>query len=262
MNIHRITALMYRYSMLLRHDLGKILDTLYWPLIDIFSWGFLTIYLSRSQLFLNNFATTLLSAIILWTFVYQIARDVAVSFLDDLWDRNVLNLYGSPLRPGEFLVASFMIALLRVIITFTVLSVIAYFGYGFNIMSLGVYLGLFILVLVIFSYTIGIIATTMILRFGQSVEIFAWSVPAILSPVSAVFYPVSVLPEFVQRISYLFPTTYVFEGMRAILLQGEFIWQYIVVAFILDAFYLAAVIIMFFGVFHYVRKTGLIGRFS
>ncbi|OGG26291.1 hypothetical protein A2960_04940 [Candidatus Gottesmanbacteria bacterium RIFCSPLOWO2_01_FULL_39_12b] len=248
--------------MLLRHDLGKVIDTFYWPLIDIVTWGFLTVYISRNQNIQNNFILVLLSAIILWTLVYTVARDVAVCFLDDMWDRNVVNLYCSPLKPIEFLTASFLIALFRIILTLGVISITAYLFYSFNILILGAYLGLFFLILIVFSYTIGIFATTLILRFGPGVEIFAWSFPAILSPISAVFYPISVLPQFLQNIALLFPTSYVFGGMREILLTGTIVWQDMAIAALLDIIYLIIAFLLFFKVFNDVRKNGLIARFS
>jgi len=261
-NFNRVIALIYRYTMLLRHDLGKVIDTFYWPLIDIVTWGFLTVYISRNQNIQNNFILVLLSAIILWTLVYTVARDVAVCFLDDMWDRNVVNLYCSPLKPIEFLTASFLIALFRIILTLGVISITAYLFYSFNILILGAYLGLFFLILIVFSYTIGIFATTLILRFGPGVEIFAWSFPAILSPISAVFYPISVLPQFLQNIALLFPTSYVFGGMREILLTGTIVWQDMAIAALLDIIYLIIAFLLFFKVFNDVRKNGLIARFS
>lgn len=262
MNWNRIVALMYRYTMLLRHDFGKVADTFYWPLIDIFSWGFMTIYISQTQLPQSNIAKVLLSAIILWTLVYTVARDVAISFLDDMWDRNVINLYCSPLKPTEFLVSSLLIAVFRVVLTTTVLVTVAYLFYSFNIFMLGIYFFIFFLILVVFSYAIGVFATSLIMRFGPGVEIFAWSVPAILSPISAVFYPLSILPPSIQTIAYFFPTSYIFEGMRTVLVGGIFNWQYLLIASILDIIYLLGAYILFFKVFNDVRKNGLIARFS
>jgi len=262
MNFNRINALIYRYTMLLRHDLAKVIDTFYWPIIDIVSWGFMTIYISKNQSSSLNFVVILLSAIILWTIVYTVARDVAVCFLDDMWDRNIVNLYCSPLKPLEFLMASFIITVSRVIITITVISFVAYLFYSFNILMMGIYFGLFFLILVIFSYAIGIFATTLILKFGPGVEIFAWSIPAILSPISAVFYPISILPSSLQYLSFMFPTSYVFEGMRSILITGRFELENLILAGILDLIYLSFAFILFFKVFYDVRKSGLITRFS
>ena len=262
MNWSRISALMYRYVMLLKHDLGKVLDTFYWPLIDIFSWGFMTIYISKNQLVQNNIASILLAAIILWTLVYTVARDVAISFLDDMWDRNVVNLYCSPLKPSEFLISSLIIAVFRVILTTVTLGIVAYFIYSFNILSLGIYFFLFFLILVTFSYAIGIFATALILRFGPGVEIFAWSIPAIISPISAVFYPLSILPSYIQKVAMLLPTSYIFEGMRGILTNGIFNWQNLIIAGILDIIYLIAACIFFFKIFNYAKKSGIIARFS
>lgn len=262
MNWNRIVALMYRYIMLLRHDFGKVADTFYWPLIDIFSWGFMTIYISQTQLPQSNIAKVLLSAIILWTLVYTVARDVAISFIDDMWDRNVVNLYCSPLKPIEFLISSLLIAVLRVILTMLVLTTLAYFFYSFNILILGFYIFLFFLILVTFSYSIGIFATALIMRFGPGVEIFAWSIPALLSPISAVFYPLSVLPTYVQFIARMFPTSYIFEGMRTVIATGSMDFRNLYFASILVVFYLFWAFVLFYKVFNDIRKNGLIARFS
>jgi ABC-2 type transport system permease protein len=262
MNRQRIKALIYRHLMLLRHDLGKVLDTFYWPLIDIFSWGFLTVYISENQVAVNNLAGILLSAIILWTLVYTVARDVTISFLDDMWDRNVVNLYCSPLKPIEFLAASLIMAVFRVILTTIVLILVAFFFYSFNILILGFYLILFFLILVIFSYSMGIFATALIMRFGPGVEVFAWSIPAVLAPISGIFYPLSILPPSIQKIAHLFPTSYIFEGMRGILTNGVFNWQNLFSAALLDLGYLILAFVIFYKIFNDVKKNGLIARFS
>src|SRR3990172_1881555 len=225
MSFTRIKALMFRYIMLLKHDLGKIMDSFYWPLIDIVAWGFLTIYFNKTPSENNYLGKALLSAVILWTIVYTVARDIAISFLDDMWDRNVLHVYGSPLKPSEFLTASFLIAVGRVVLVIAMLTVIAFLFYSFNLFILGIYFGLAFLTLVLFAFAIGVFAVALIMRFGPGVEIFAWSVPAIISPISGVFYPISVLPSWLKIISYFFPTSYVFEGMRQVLTIAVVPWE-------------------------------------
>lgn len=261
MSWNRIYALIYRYALIMRHDMARILDTFYWPFIDLFVWGFLTVYLNKTQLELGLFTSTLISGIILWTLVYSLARDIAVSFLDDMWDRNVINLYCSPLKPSEFLIASFIVSFIRVTVTTLFMIGIAYLFYSYNILIMGIYFLLFFIILVTFSYSLGIFATSLILRFGPGVEIFAWSIPAILTPFSAVFFPLSILPPSIQIIAKIFPTSYIFEGMREILLKGVFNWQNLIIAGFLDIIYLFLAINHFFHVFDKIRRNGTISRF-
>ncbi len=262
MNKNRIFALVYRYLTLLKRDLGKIIDTFYWPIIDIISWGFMTLYLDRNNLVLGSIANFLLSAMIFWTLVYSLARDIAVSFLDDVWDRNVVNLYGSPLRPTEFLIASLIVAFLRVILSTGVLIIVAKLLFSVNALALGGYFFVAYLLLVMFSYSLGIFAATLILKFGPGVEIVAWSIPAILLPVSAVFYPLEVLPKFLQQIAHFVPTSYIFENMRAYLVGQPVNFGQLGVAFLLNLGYLLIFISLFLTTFNKVRKDGTITRFS
>src|SRR3989338_9851579 len=152
MNWNRISAMMYRYILILRNDLARVLDTFYWPLIDLLAWGYLTMFISQNQIELNSFAATLLAGIIMWTAVYSVARDVAVSFLDDMWDRNIVNIFCSPLKIGEFLIASFLIALGRVAVSTIVLCILALIIYSFNMLTIGLGLAIFYLILVIFAF--------------------------------------------------------------------------------------------------------------
>ena len=262
MNWNRIKALIYRYLLFMRHDMARILDTFYWPLIDLVVWGFLTVYLSQTNFTGYNLATALISGIILWTLVYSLSRDIAVSFLDDLWDRNVINLYCSPLKPSEFLAASFLVALFRVMLTTIFMLLIAFIFYGVNTLVLGIYFFVFFLLLVIFSFSLGVFATTLILRFGPSAEIIAWSLPAVLSPFSAVLFPLSVLPETVRLIAGIFPTPYIFECMRGVLLHGNCVLKNLMVAGLLDVLYVMIAAILFFYVFDRIRQDGTISRFS
>lgn len=262
MSWNRVYALIYRYTLFLKHDMARALDTFYWPFIDLFIWGFLTVYLNQTGSVLGNFTTTLISGIILWTLVYSLARDIAVCFLDDMWDRNIVNLYCSPLKPSEFLAASFFISLFRVVLTTLFMIVVAFFLYSFNVLSLGIYFLLFSIILVVFSYALGILATALILKFGPSVEIFAWSIPAVLSPFSAVFFPLSILPPYIQTIAKIFPTSYIFEGMRAVLLDRIYNWQNLFIAGLLDILYLTLAVFIFFFVFRRIKQDGTISRFA
>ena len=262
MSWNRIYALIYRYTLLLRHDMARVLDTFYWPFIDLFVWGFLTVYLNQTGNMTSNFTGALISGIILWTLVYSLARDIAVCFLDDMWDRNIINLYCSPLKPSEFLAASFLISVFRVILTTLFMVVVAILFYSFNVLTLGTYFLLFFIILVIFSYALGVLATALILKFGPSVEIFAWSIPAILSPFSAVFFPLSILPPYIQAIAKIFPTSYIFEGMREVLLNRMYNWQNLFIAGLLDIVYLILAVFIFFHVFNRIKQDGTISRFA
>lgn len=262
MKFYRVKALLYRYFLLFKTELGKILDTFYWPLIDIVVWGFFTVYFSQTQANTQFLVKALLSGLILWTLVYSFSRDIAISFLDEMWERNVVNLFCSPLKLSEYLMAVFIIAIFRAVMILVVLSLIAYLLYSYSIFILGIYLGISFFLLIIFAYSVGILAISLMLRYGPSVEIFAWSIPAALSPISGVFYPVYILPKIIQLISSFFPTSYIFEGMRQVVVRGEINWHYLSIAFILNIFYLVISIIVLYRVHASVRRSGLISRFS
>ena len=260
MKLRRIQAIFLRYFYIYRRSVPRLLETVYWPLLDLALWGFVTLYLARYRQGLPQFVTFLLGALILWDILFRSQQGISVSFLEDVWARNFLNIFISPQSLPEYLLALMLASLLKIIIAATVLTLLAWLLFSFNIFLIGVSLLPFLVCLVILGWAVGIVTTAIILRFGQQAEVLAWGIALLVQPVSAVFYPVSVLPPFLQILARFVPSSYVFEGLRQVISTGVFPARELLVAFGLDALYLAAALAIFFLTFRVVRKKGLLAR--
>jgi len=258
--LHRIAAVFLRYFYIYRRSGTRLLETVYWPLLDLVLWGFVTVYLSRHAEGLPQFVAFLLGALILWDILFRAQQGISVSFLEDVWARNFLNIFVSPLTTGEYLMALMLSSLLKILIAGAVLTLMAWLLFSFNIFLIGVSLLPFLLLLVVLGWAIGLVTTAIILRFGQQAEVLAWGIALLFQPVSAVFYPVSVLPPFLQAVARFMPAAHVFEGMRAVISTGAFPKRALLAALALDVVYLAGALLFFFWMFRVVKRKGLLAR--
>lgn len=254
----RIFAMVLRYFYLIRTSWLRIIEIAYFPVLQVLLWGFISTYL-RDQTNLHfSIMGALISAVLLFEILVRGQVGLSLSFLEEIWSRNIGNLLITPLKNWEWVSSLILISLMRTFIAFTPAAILAALFYHFNIFTLGLPLMTFFLNMFILGWTIGFLVNTLILRFGQGVQSLAWTLVFFIAPLSAVYYPVSVLPESLQTVSYLLPTTYVFEGMRQVITDGTFNTDYFIKALLLNLVYFALSIILFFRVIKQAKERGML----
>ena len=260
MKLHRILALASRHLMLYKRSPQRIMEIIYWPVLDVVLWGFITLYLNRYQSGLPSVVAFFLGALILWDILFRAQQGVCISFLEEIWSRNLLNLFVSPLRPIEFLASTMLISIAKVILSSAATVLLALLFYSFNVFTIGLSLVPFVLNLILMGWAIGVFTTAIILRYGQQAEVLAWGLVLLFMPVSAVFYPVSILPPFLQGIAKFIPASYIFEGMRTVITGGVFPARELFWALGLNVLYLIVALNFFFWMFGVVKRRGLLVR--
>ena len=252
----RIYALVLRHIHIWRSSIMRLVDSIYWPAVQMVMWGFMTQYLLPQASFVAQAAGVLLSGLLLWEVVVRGNLSLSIAFLEEMWSRNLGHLFVSPIRPWEMATGIIIAALLRTLLGLVPVSLMAWAFFGYNIYTLGLPLVAFFAILQMFSWSVGLAMSGMIMRVGQSAESFAWAAVFILMPVSGVYYPVSVLPQWMQVISYGLPPAYVFEGMRAIMTDKVVHWDMMALAFGLSALYLVIGFQIFLWFFRASRRAG------
>ena len=260
MKFHRIFALFTRQLYLYKRSFPRMLEIFYWPLMDLLVWGFLTVYLTRGQDNFPGFVAFFIGALILWDILWRAQTGISVSFLEDIWSKNLLNLFASPLKPEEYIFSLMMVGTVKLVVIAAFMTVLAWVVYSFNIFVIGISLVPFVLNLLVLGWAIGIITIALILRFGQEAEVLAWALGFLFMPISAVFYPVSVLPPFIQAVARCVPSSYVFEGMRAVINTGKFPIHDLMWAIGLNAVYILFAFIFFRRIFNLIKRKGLLVR--
>ena len=221
-SLRRIGALVERYIDLLRSSGVRLVELLYWPFLQMLTWGFLQQYLAGTTRPLAQGAGVLIGSILLWDVLFRSKIGFFTAFVEEMWSRNLGNLLTTPLRPYELILALSIWSLIRIGVSVVPITVAAYFIFGFNLLDLGLPLLAFFAVLMLTSGALGLISAGVILRYGLGAEGLAWSLAFVLLPLCCVYYPVSVLPDWLQPVALALPPTHVFEGMRSILLHGTF----------------------------------------
>jgi ABC-2 type transport system permease protein len=211
-----------RYWYLLRGSWPRILELAYWPTMQMVVWGFITQFFITNSSYVAQAAGVLLSAVLLWDIVYRSQLGVSVVFFEEMYARNLGHLFVSPLRPYELVIALLTMSLTRTLIGVGAAALLAIPLYSFNIFDLGPPLVVFFANLLVFGWSVGLIVCALVLIYGLGAESLAWVAIFLIQPVSGVYYPIATLPDWLLPVAYALPTSHVFEGMRALLLDGAF----------------------------------------
>ena len=258
----RTASIVLRQFYVIRGSAARVLPLFVWVATDMVLWGFITKYLNTVSRPGIDFVPTLLGAVLLWDFFTRVMQGVTTGFLEDVWSRNFLNLFGSPLSIGEYVGGLVISSIITSAIGLVVMIAMASGIFGLSFLSYGVLLFPFVLILFVFGIAIGVAASALVLWYGPASEWFVWPIPVLLSPFGGVFYPVATLPAWMQTIAYALPPASVFESMRAIIAgqavsPGSLGWSAV-----LAVGYLLLATWLFARVHRHAVRVGLLARYS
>ena len=256
MKFHRMYALSLRHLYLIKSSVPRILDLIYWPTIQIVLWGFISKFFTLHSDYYNHTIGIILSAAILYDFLFRSSISFNMLFLEEIWSRNFTNLFVAPLKVNEIITALTFTALLRTLIGIVPAILVATPFFGVSIFNLGPSLIFLFLSLYLFGITLGLLVTAGLLRYGPAFENIAWSSLFLLAPLGCVYYPLSILPDWLQILAKALPLVYIFEEVRSILLNNVVNYDNIISALKLNLLYFTLGILMFYLAFYGARKKG------
>lgn len=257
-SVRRVGAMVLRNLYLLRASWPRVLELVYWPAVQMILWGFITRFLVTNSSWVAQASGVLIAAVLLWDVMFRGNLGVSLSFFEEMYSRNLGHLFASPLRPYELVSALLLISLLRTSIGVGGAALLAIPLYGFSIFDLGLPLLAFFTNLLVMGWSIGLLVSALVLRYGLGAESLAWVAIFAVAPISGIYYPVSVLPGWLQPIAAGLPSSHVFEGMRSVLFDGRFRVDLLLNAIALNAVYLAVAVSVFLWVFRTARRKDLL----
>ncbi len=258
MSMHRIIAMLYQEYFITKRSLEVIVDVVFFPLVNIVVFGFLSLYVAGSR---STHAYPLLVGMILWQLVYITQYSISVGSLWNIWSRNLSNIFLTPISITEYIFSFVISGSLKALIILVTSTLLSLYVFHFNVLHLGILnLFLFFLNLILFAISTGIIILGLIFRYGTKIQALAWSVTFLFQPLTAAFFPVSVLPSAIRWLAYLFPATYVFEAARAALISPAVRWDLFFIAFTQNIIYLPIALLVFVKLFNRSKDTGQFAR--
>jgi ABC-2 type transport system permease protein len=262
MRLHPVIAIILRQLYLMRGSPARLVPLVMWVAVDILLWGFITKYLRSVTGPGFNFVSTFLGAVLLWDFFGRVTLGVTTAFFEDVWSRNFLNIFATPLSIAEYLTGLVLTSIITSLFSLVMMIVLATAAFGLSFFAYGVMLAPFLLVLFLSGIALGIFGAAVVLRLGPASEWLIWPIPAVLSPFVGVFYPLATLPAWMQAIAHALAPSYVFEGMRAIIAGGAFPATHLLWSVALSALYIFLAAGFFVHVYRHAVRTGLLARYS
>jgi ABC-2 type transport system permease protein len=255
-SLRRIHGLVLRYWYVIRSSWPRTAELIYWPLVQMLMWGFLQSHLAKTTSMAGQAAGLFIGGVLLWDILVRSQLGFSVAFLEEFWSRNLGHLMMSPLRPHELAAGLMIVSLVKLSVAMVPVALLAYLFFGFNMLSLGFAFAAFFANLILTSWSLGLVSTGVVLRFGLGAESFSWLAVFILLPIVCVYYPLSTLPGWLQPIALMLPPTYVFEGLRSLVLDGRFNGGHMIKALALNAVCICAGYAVFIAYLNEARRSG------
>lgn len=257
MNFNRIKAIIVRHLYNFKHNPNRLVDSFYWPVIDLTLWGLTSQYIQKASLGVSNILLIVLSGLVFWQVVWRGQYEIAVNFLEEIWNSNLTNLFASPLTTNEWIAGVFLLGFTKMFVSLSFAALVTWFLYQINVFQSGWLLIPFLANLLIMGWWVGLLVTSLLVRFGHQIETVAWSGVYLLAPFCAIYYPVASLPKWAQIIARFLPASWVFEGMREIINQQQIPWENLILSFALNFVYLILSFAIFKLCFRKSQELGL-----
>lgn len=255
---HRVGAIVLRYFYSIWRNMGQLFDLVYWPLMDILMFGFVSIWMSNRSSNSDPYVTVkMLTALVFWQVLFRANLEIALAVLEEIWSRNMVSLFSSPLYIVEWIMGVMILGALKTIFTVCYGAAIVWLIYGVNIFALGPIFLFYLLIAIITGWALGFLGAALIIRWGDKVQTVAWAMGWLFAPFAAVFYPLEVLPVPLQMVARCFPMTYLFENMRELVGSGECHYPSLFLAFGLSIVYVMSILFLFRRMFEKSRNRGL-----
>ena len=255
-SVRRIRGMVRRHWYLIRSSGPRTAELIFWPLVSMLMWGFLQTHLAKTTSLAAQAAGLFVGGVLLWDILVRSQLGFSVAFLEEIWSRNLGHLMMSPLRPIELVASLMVVSLMKLTVAMVPVAILAYIFFGFNLLGLGFAFAAFFANLIIMSWALGLVSTGAVLRWGMGAESIAWLIVFLLLPVSCVYYPVSTLPGWLQPLALALPSTYVFEGLRGLVLQQTFHGDYMLRALVLNIVYVSGALMLFRALLESARRNG------
>lgn len=257
-SVRRIGAMVLRHLYIMRRSWPRVLEMAYWPVVNMVVWGFTSQFFTSHSSWVAQAGGVLIGAVLLWDVMFRGNLGVSLSFMEEMWSRNLGHLSVSPLRPYELVVSLLIMSLIRTMVGVVPAVLLAWPLYHFNLFQLGLPVVAFWGCLMMSGWALGLGVSALVLRYGLGAESLAWVLLFAIAPLAGIYYPIAVLPDWLQPLAWALPPAHVFEGLRGVLFGLGFSVEHFLAAAGLSLLYLVLAAMVFLYAHHVARCRGLL----
>jgi ABC-2 type transport system permease protein len=261
MSPSRVGAIVLRQVYLMRSSPQRVIPLIGWVAIDMVLWGFISRYLN-GRFNTESFTATFLGAVLLWDFLVRVMQGVTMAFFEDVWSRAFLNIFAAPITLAEYLSGLVATGVATSLVGLVVMIALATSAFGLSFAAYGPALVPFVVLLFLSGIALGIASVAIVLRLGPASEWLIWPIPSLILPFASVYYPIGVLPAWLQPFARLLPPSYVFEALRASIHGQPVDWGSLAVGGALAVGYVILACLLFAAVYRYAIRSGLLARYT
>jgi len=237
-------------------SMETVADIFWLPLMSVVAFGFV------NQYYISVSATgqthSLTATYMFWEFMRAVQYTTSLGIMWNIWSHNLTNMFITPLSMKEYFGTKLLTSTCVALIGITLNSIVTKLIFNFDLLTaLGLTnIFLYAVNLALFGWIIGIVLIGIIFKHGTKVQALTWGVIYLFQPLTASLFPVKILPDFIQKISYMLPPTYVFEAIRANLVDPTPRWDMFSKGLMLNFIYLVVATIIFQILYQQSRKSG------
>lgn len=253
-----IWAVALRHLRILKHDPNLLFGSLYWPLLDILIWGYLGNWIAQSQTSdFVQYQSMAILGVLLWQVVGRGCNIIVISLAEELWSGNIINLFSLPIRIVEWILGVILLYAIMILLVFSFCIGLVYVLYDISIVNIIAMFLLFSPPLFMCGIWLGFICLQIVALLGKRGTELAFIVAWFFMPFSGAYYPVEILPTWGQTISRFLPMSYVFTSMRDYMMYQKNPILLLSKGFLLSCVYAMISIGMFMYCFQYSKRKGL-----
>lgn len=259
-SLNRMGGLVSHYFFSMKRNPARLIEIFVWPAFELTLFSFLAVTIDAAGNRVFALGVGILMGVLFWNFFARIIQETVAQFLDDAFSRNLQNLFIAPFSLLELAFSLLLVSFGKMMASFLVLGALASWLFPELFSLLGPPALLLVGQLVYFGSVMAILALALVLIFGERLSFVGWLLSTVIQVFSCVFYARSVLPPGLYQLSYLAPSSYVFEAMR-LYLRGESVTlETVVVPFLLTSGYLVIFLLVFRWAYDYSRRQGTLTK--
>jgi ABC-2 type transport system permease protein len=217
---HRVRAVVRRHVLVQIRNPGHWFLLLVLPVVDALLFSSIGVAFGET----DRAVEILVVGILLFHVIWQLTLAGSLGFLEEVWSRNVLNLWTTPLTETEYGLALLVTGFVRALVSMGLVGAVAAGLYAIDPTGAGWVLAIGAAALMVFGWAVALLVIGLVLQFGEAAEVFSWGLLVLLMPLSGIFYPPEALPGILQPLAQVIPLTRIFEATRASLEHGTVQW--------------------------------------